>query len=243
MTLELERGDDATVAQSQRSRSEHTAPLGPKVLRLPGVYRPQEDTMLLAREYLRSGLAGRGSVLDVCCGTGYLSLVAAWSGAPTITAVDTSARAVWSARANARLFKAPVNVVHSDFAALDPTRTFDVVLANPPYVPWFGADGDGPCAKWDAGADGRAIIDPLCASASRLLAPEATLLMVHSAVSDPDRTVAMLTAAGLTAAVVAREHIPFGPVMRSRAAALREAGYLLPEQTLEEIVVVRADKR
>nr|WP_260152943.1 HemK2/MTQ2 family protein methyltransferase [Hoyosella altamirensis] len=236
--MELERGKDATVAPSQ-----HAAPLGPKVLRLPGVYRPQEDTMLLAREYLRSGLAGRGSVLDVCCGTGYLSLVAAWSGARTVTAVDTSARAVWSARANARLFKAPVNVVHSDLAALHPTRSYDVVLANPPYVPWFGGGGAGPCAKWDAGADGRAVIDSLCASAGRLLAPKATLLMVHSAVSDPGKTVAMLSEAGLTATVTAHEHIPFGPVMRSRAAKLRAAGYLLPEQTLEEIVVVRADKQ
>lgn len=215
----------------------------PKVFRLPGVYRPQEDSMLLAREYLRSGLAGRGAVLDACCGTGYLALTAARSGCASVTAVDSSMRAVLSARMNAALLKARVDVVHSDLATLVGARSFDTILTNPPYVPWRASDSARPCPNWDAGANGRSVIDVLCLAANRLLRPGGSMLMVHSGISGVEETLSLLRGNGLVASVVARQGIPFGPVMRQRRNALVKAGYLSPSQVLEEIVVVRADKR
>lgn len=234
MTLDVER--ESRLLRPQLAGS----PVWPKVFRLPGVYRPQDDTVMLAREYVRSGLGTDARVLELCCGTGYLSLVAAWAGAREVTAIDMSHRAVWSARMNARLFRAPITVRHGDFRRLPLASGFDVVLANPPYVPWFG-DG-GPCAKWDAGADGRAVIDAVCATAKRLVAPGGSLMIVHSAISNAEKTIRLLRRSGFTASVVARQEIPFGPVMRGREEQLRAAGFLRPGQDTEELVVIRADK-
>ncbi|MCW4355498.1 methyltransferase [Hoyosella sp. YIM 151337] len=236
MTLDIARENAAAVPEPPG------LPVRPRVFRLPGVYRPQEDSVMLAREYLRSGLAGRGSVLELCCGTGYLSLIAARSGVHAVTAVDLSWRAVVSARVNAGMLRAPVRVRRGDFARMDGISPASVVLANPPYVPWFGSDGSRPCAKWDAGADGRAVIDELCAAAPRLVASGGSLLMVHSAISDTAQSLLALSGSGFAPRVVAREHIPFGPVMRSRAQQLAAAGYIEPGQDLEELVVIRADK-
>ena len=40
--------------------------------------------------------------------------------------------------------------------------------------------------------------------------------------------------------VLARASIPFGPVLRARAAALRARGLLGPDQMEEELVVIEA---
>ena len=239
MTLEIETVSTAPAAPLPGVAHDAQPP---KVLRFPGVYRPQEDSMLLAREYLRSGLAGAGDVLDACCGTGYLALIAAWSGCRSVTAVDSSRRAVLSARANAAILGGSIDVIHGDLAGLVGSRAFDTILSNPPYVPWFDEGIARPCAKWDAGRDGRSVIDVLCLAAQRLLRPGGTLLMVHSALSGVEETLDALGREGLDASVSARQRIPFGPVMRRRREALVRAGFLDPCQSLEEIVVVRASK-
>jgi release factor glutamine methyltransferase len=51
-----------------------------------------------------------------------------------------------------------------------------------------------------------------------------------------------LTEAGLSARVLMRQLIPFGPVMLERAAYLEAAGLIEEGQRDEEIVVVRADR-
>ncbi|BFP57072.1 hypothetical protein SCMC78_68790 [Streptomyces sp. CMC78] len=81
---------------------------GPAV-RLPGVYRPQTDTLLLATAMSREGIGSGMDVLDLCTGTGTLALHAARLGA-RVTAVDISRRAVASARLNTVLARLPVTV-------------------------------------------------------------------------------------------------------------------------------------
>ena len=122
-------------------------------------------------------------------------------------------------------------------------QRFDLILANPPYVPGEPAlPSRGASRAWNAGADGRAVLDRLCAAAPRLLAPAGTLLIVHSVLSDVDGTLHRLRDGGLKASVVARADEPFGPVMRERAQALRDQGLLAPDQHHEELVVIRADR-
>ncbi|MBB1247029.1 methyltransferase, partial [Streptomyces durbertensis] len=105
-----------------------TGPSAPvRAVRLPGVYRPQSDTMLLA-EALDAASVGAGDrVLDMCTGTGVLALRAARLGAE-VTAVDISRRAVLCARLNARLAGLPVTVRRGDLlAGLPPGERFDVL--------------------------------------------------------------------------------------------------------------------
>jgi release factor glutamine methyltransferase len=83
-------------------------------------------------------------------------------------------------------------------------RTFDLILANPPYVPGVARNPRGRHRACDAGLDGREMLDRLCANAPLLLAPGGTLLLVHSALCDEDKTVRQLRGGGLKAAVVAR---------------------------------------
>jgi release factor glutamine methyltransferase len=68
------------------------------------------------------------------------------------------------------------------------------------------------------------------------------LLVVHSALSDPGRTLVRLRAAGLKAAVVRRRWIAFGPVLRARQGWLRERGLLDAADEREELVVIRAER-
>ncbi|MFH9399435.1 HemK2/MTQ2 family protein methyltransferase [Streptomyces sp. NPDC017638] len=210
---------------------------------LPGVYAPQDDTELLV-EALREEAPPPGTrVLDVGTGSGALALAAARQGAE-VTAVDVSRQAVWTARLNAWLSRLPVRIRRGNLFAPVRGRTFDLILANPPYVP-APETGRGPRGRsraWDAGNDGRLLLDRICRDAPALLRPGGLLLIVHSALSGPDRTLELLRAASLTAEVVRRRRVPFGPVLRSREDWLRRRGLLAPADDKEELVVIRAER-
>ena len=212
------------------------------LLRLPGTYPAQGDTHLLIDVVEREGLARGRRVLDVCTGGGAIALAAARAGASSVTAVDLSTRSLLTARANAVLHRQRVSVVQGDLFAPVAGRRFDLVLANPPYVP--AADDELPrhriARSWDAGTDGRALLDRICTGARDVLAPGGAVLITQSEVADPDLTVAMFTDAGLTASVVARTSVPFGPVMRRRAELLAAKGLIAPGQAQEELVVIAA---
>lgn len=210
--------------------------------RPPGVYRPQDDTWLLAETLADAGIAPGAAVLDVGCGTGALSIAAARLRPRSITAVDVSRRAVWTARVNTVRRGVRAEIARGDAFALVAGRTFDLVLANPPYVPGRPERPRGKDRAWDAGLDGRVQLDRLCVNAPLLLAPGGTLLMVHSGLCDEEKTLRQLRGGGLKAAVVARADVPFGPVMRARQRALIELGLITPGQRTEELVVIRGDQ-
>ncbi|GAA2492886.1 HemK2/MTQ2 family protein methyltransferase [Streptomyces gobitricini] len=214
-----------------------------RLLRPRGVYAPQEDTELLAqaaRSELRTLRAQpRVEVLDVGTGTGALALLAAECGAARVTAVDISWRAVLAARYNAWRHGLPVVVRHGDLTGPVTGRRFDLILSNPPYVlsprPARGAD-----RTWNAGTDGRQVIDRLCARAPDLLRESGVLLLVQSALAGVDETLDRLRDGGLTARVELRTTIPFGPVMAQHAEWLEQRGLIDPEERKEDLVVIRA---
>ena len=209
-------------------------------MRLPGTYPAQDDTWLLADVLRRTGLAEGRRVLDVCTGTGALAVVANDAGAASVDAVDLSWRSVLSARANSGLRRAGITVHRGDLFAPVAGRRFDLVLANPPYVP---ADTDvlprhtiDRC--WDGGVDGRVLVDRICDGVRDVLAPGGRLLLVQSAVTGEQPTLDRLRSAGLTAEVATRAVVPFGPVMRARARMLRSRGLLADDARGEEVLVV-----
>ncbi|WP_405191393.1 HemK2/MTQ2 family protein methyltransferase [Streptomyces anulatus] len=219
------------------------APHPGRVVRLPGVYRPQTDTLLLALAMRREGIGPGTDLLDLCTGSGALALHAARLGA-RVTAVDISRRAVASARLNTALARLPVTVRRGDLLRTLPGRTFDAVVSNPPYVPAPGLSVPryGPGRSWDAGPDGREILDRICDDAFAALRPGGLLLLVQSGLSRPEETVGRLSAAGLDVSVTDRVTIPFGPVTRRRAAWLRDRGLLRDRLEREELVVIRGRK-
>ncbi|MEY9996669.1 release factor glutamine methyltransferase [Streptomyces sp. V4I8] len=213
-----------------------------KTLVPPGVYAPQEDTDLLVGALRDEPLPHGADVLDVGTGSGALAIEAARRGT-RVTAVDVSWRAVCTARLNARLARLPVRIRHGNLFTPVHGQSFDLILANPPYVPSPDTDQvpRGAARSWDAGRDGRLVLDRICREAPALLRPGGVLLVVHSALSCPDRTLAHLRGSGLKASVTRRRVIPFGPVLRSREGWLRERSLVAARDQKEELVVVRAE--
>lgn len=210
----------------------------------PSVYAPQGDSRLLAEVLERARYPVGARVLDIGTGSGFLALAAVRAGASSAVGIDVSARAVLTARLNAALRRAPVRVLRCDLRDFVVDRPFDVVIANPPYVPSHSPfpPSRGRARAWDSGRDGRAVLDPLCRRAPELLAPGGSLLLVQSAFSGVDDSLALLGSVGLSAAVVARRWQPFGPIMRTRARWLESVHLIAPGQRDEELVVIRADR-
>lgn len=211
------------------------------LIALPGVYRPQADTALLARALAQEDLGPGSDVLEIGTGTGGLALQAADTGA-RVTAVDVSWLAVVTARLNALRRRIPLHVVHGDFAGRTAEHRYDLVVSNPPYVPAPSCrlPSRGPRRAWDAGPDGRTVIDRICGGAPRLLRPGGVLLMVHSGLCGSAETVRRLAGEGLAAEVTARVSVPWGPVLRSRRGWLERQGLVAEAEEWEELVVIRA---
>lgn len=215
-----------------------------RIVTLPGVFSPPSDCHLLARIAREHGLTRGARVLDVFTGSGALAVSAARDGALSVTAVDVSRRAVATARINALLNGARVRALRGDM--LGPVRgeRFDLVLANPPYVP--GASDElparGPSRAWEGGRDGRLLVDRLICEVPWVLAPGGSLLMVHSSITGEQQTLERLAETGLEPAVLVREPGGFGRIVRERAEALTENGVLSPGQQHEEMLVFQATK-
>ncbi len=200
----------------------------------PGVYAPRSDTALLAEHLPRAE-----RVLELCTGTGALALTAAARGARRVVAVDRSARAVVAARLNARLNGLGVDVRRGDlFEAVHPGETFDLILANPPYLP--APRVDRPDHRWDAGADGRAVLDRILARAPQHLRPGGTLVLVQSALAGTQRTVDLLRAHGLDPAAPVEAPGRVGPIVAARRPALVELGLMDEAQDTETLAVISA---
>lgn len=200
-----------------------------RLVRLPGVYRPRSDTHLLERALLELPLEGR-AVLDLCTGTGALAVAAARAGADVL-AIDLCRRAVLNAGLNARLNGVRVRAARGDLWAPADGRRFDVVVSNPPYLPG-SATPRGAARAWDAGGDGRALLDRICAGAAGHLRPGGRLLLMQSSLADIGRSERALAATGLCTRVVASHDGPLGPLAAARHG--------LHGQSRETLAVVEA---
>ena len=207
-----------------------------RLFTLPGVFRPRSDSWMLARAVAERVEPG-DQVLDPYTGSGVLALAAALKGAEA-TAVDISRRAVLSARINAALNGVSLRTVRS--ATLDPLngQRFDLIAANPPYLPGPAGEASGAARAWEGGPDGRTFIDRLCHEAPARLKPGGRLLLTHSSVCGEEATFAELTRAGLVPRVIVRHTGPLGPLLAERAEELRIAGREVGSE--EEVLVFEA---
>ncbi|RDH75774.1 methyltransferase domain-containing protein [Mycolicibacterium moriokaense] len=218
-------------------------------IRAGDVYAPQQDSQLLIDMLDKTGLARGRRVADLCTGSGVAAIAAARQGASEVNAFDICLNAVRLARQRVSLAGVDVAVHLGSWARVVEFGPHDVVLCNPPYVPHDPTveESDllahiGPSRAWDAGYDGRLVLDPLCASMRSLLADGGTMLLVQSEFAEPRKTLAALASHGLDAEILAWQWIPFGPVLSARAQWLEDTGRLDPGRREEELVVIRADR-
>lgn len=212
-----------------------------RIATLPGVFRPRSDALLLASVVRDRGLARGAKVLDLFTGSGVLAVATALEGARQVTAVDLSRRAIVTTRLNARRNGVRVRALRGDLFAPVADERFDLIVANPPYLP-----GDeklprgGPARAWEGGHDGRALVDRLCDGARDRLTEQGRLLLVQSSLTGEAATLDRLAAVGLRARLLARRRGPLGPLARARAEQLRARGRLARDSDEEEILVIEA---
>jgi len=210
------------------------------------VYQPQADSRLLVEAMRRGGEVAGRRVLDLCTGSGFVAIAAAEMGCASVTAFDICPHAVRCSRDNAVDAGVDLDVRQGPWIEAFDCPPFDVVVSNPPYVPTpagIETGEAGPSAAWNAGTDGRQVLDPLCELASNLLCDSGSMFLVQSEFAGVQPTLDALRSSGLDAKVIASQRIPFGPVLLSRADWLEESGFVPPGCREETIVVVRADKR
>jgi release factor glutamine methyltransferase len=206
---------------------------------LPGVFKPRSDTWLLADAACREPLGSDARILELCAGPALAGISAAKSHGASLTTVDVSRRAVINAAINGHLNRVPIHARRGNLLGAVGDERFDMILANPPYVPGPAPPTHGPARAWDAGVDGRTVLDRICAEAPGHLNPSGVLLLVHSEVCRPNATLEAYTAGGLIADVAATQQGPLGPLLKGRRARLEADGLLDLGQTVETVFVVR----
>ncbi|MGQ0482129.1 MAG: HemK2/MTQ2 family protein methyltransferase [Pseudonocardia sp.] len=238
------RRADERYERERGGRDEQRPMGGIRLLRPPGVYRAQADTWLLVDVMRAGGYARGATALDLCTGTGAVAMAAVAAGAREVTATDLSWRSVSAAWCNSRLRGMRVQVRQGDLFAPVNGRRFDLVLANPPYVPCaqVGLPRHRMGRCWDAGVDGRALLDRMCDQVEAHLSDVGVALVIHSALCDEQQTLRRLTDQGLSARVLANATIPFGPVMTRRAGLLENLGLIEPGQRHERLVAIGASR-
>ncbi|MFC5277625.1 HemK2/MTQ2 family protein methyltransferase [Halorubrum rubrum] len=168
----------------------------------PAVYRPAEDSGLLAEAAVESA---RGRVLEVGTGSGWVAERIAEERGLRVVGSDRNPHAAREARGRG------VEAVVADL--LDPFRAdaFDTVCFNPPYLP------TDPENEWDdwmeralsGGESGRELIEPFLADVGRVLAPDGVVLLLVSSLTGYEEVLALVEAAGFAHEVALEESFPF----------------------------------
>jgi release factor glutamine methyltransferase len=212
------------------------------------VYPAQHDSHLLIEVMCAAWPPTGRRVADLCTGSGVVALAAAEAGAASVTAIDLCPAAVACARSNALAANTTVDVHLGPWSRAIEFGPYDLVLCNPPYVPQATEGVElvpasaGPALSFNAGFDGRLVLDPLCEHAPALLKAGGTLLVVQSEFAGVGKTVESLRSRGLRAVVVAHRRVPFGPVMTARAQWLEDTGRLERGRRCESLVVIAGVK-
>lgn len=164
--------------------------------------------------------AGDGPLLELCAGAGQIGLAAAALSGRQVVLVDASAPACELARANAAAagMGGQVEVRHGAMdRVLEPGELFDLVLADPPYLPSADTDQfpEDPLTAIDGGGDGLDLARLCLDVGARHLRPGRPLLLQLRDEAQADRLSRELTdsAAPLLAAVAVRTVLDHGVVL------------------------------
>ncbi len=172
------------------------------------VYEPAEDTFLLADNL---DVRGGELVLELGTGCGMLAILAARARVKVV-ATDTNPAAIECARANAEMHGVSDRIEFRAGDLFEPIagERFDLIIFNPPYLPVeLGEEIAGPLDRaWEAGPDGRAVIDRFLHELPDHLIPNGRALFVQSSLSDISKTLETLKRIGFQVNVV-REKLPF----------------------------------
>ena len=153
-----------------------------ETLVMENVYRPGEDSYLLARHVRR---LVHGEVLDMGTGSGVQAVEAAVKPEVSrVVAVDVSPAAVEAAkrRAESGGVVGKIEFIRSDLFE-NVEGVFDWIVFNPPYLP---SEGDADEASWAGGETGAETVRRFLHDAHSHLKKRGSVLMVYSGHSGLD---------------------------------------------------------
>jgi release factor glutamine methyltransferase len=177
----------------------------------PAVLVPRPETELVVEAAI-AALPRRGVVLDLCTGSGCIAISIALARPDArVVATEISPEALAVARENAGRLGAGVEFLEGDLDGPIPAgERFDVIVANPPYVPSGEIPGLSrevrrePVIALDGGLDGMDVLRRIVSCAPSRLRPEG-LLFVEIHESHAAALPALCLAAGFATAEVGRD--------------------------------------
>jgi len=173
------------------------------------VYYPREDTLLLAKILEKEEIKGK-KCLEMCCGSGFLSVLMAKRGGKVVAA-DINEKAVEATRNNAEKNSVKVDAVVSDMFE-NIKEKFDLIVFNPPYLP----DVDFNLKRelnierqWSGGKTGREVIKKFVKDAKKFLNKNGKIIMIISSLTGENETKELLKKNKFNVKEIAREKIPW----------------------------------
>lgn len=168
------------------------------------VYSPAEDSFLLARAIERENLQGR-AVLEIGCGSGFLTEIAARAGA-NVTAVDINPMAVEATKKVLSEKKLAASVFLSDlFDSVD--GKFDLIVFNPPYLPESEDEPVGSDERYSGGRTGRDVIARFIEKIKSHLKSDGKVLLLVSSLTGEQEVLSLFEKNGFSARAVERKKI------------------------------------
>lgn len=176
-----------------------------------GVYEAGEDSFLLARYVAPERGA---SVLDLGCGAGLVSVLAAKQGA-RVLAADINPKALEAVKENAKAQGVAIETRQTDLFASIPEK-FDYIYFNPPYLPKDYASEaleeyleKGEVQTWEGGVDGRELIDRFLTEFKEHLKPKGQAFLINSSLNKIFLTKRALEKTGLKWEIAAEVNLFF----------------------------------
>lgn len=186
-----------------------------------GVYEPAEDTFLLADNM---DVNEDDIVLDMGTGCGILAVLSALK-ASYVVAIDINPYAVRCAKENARRNSVLSKIDFICGNLFGPLRNglrFTLILFNPPYLPLEGKPKTWIEYAWAGGVNGRGVIDKFLVALPNHLVYGGRLLMIHSSLSDTEKTIKFLEERGFKVEIIDEIMLFFETITLIRAIKVQE---------------------
>lgn len=178
----------------------------------PEVYKPAEDTFLLAENL---DIQRRDDVLEIGTGTGLITVYAA-QRTKRVVATDINEHAIKCALKNA-ITNRTYNIELKKGDLFEPIEgeKFDLILFNTPYLP---TDEDEKIDSelneaFDGGLEGRDTIDRFLEEVKNHLKENGRIQLVQSSLSDNEKTLSKLEELGFDAEITACEKCFFEEIV------------------------------